>query len=108
MKITKLKGSNKRSGLCRLQIDGDMTIYTAEAMLEGFMPYINDYKDFELDLSSIDEIDTAGVQMLLQFNKKAKQSEKAVCMTAISQSVQDVLGVYHLNDRFEDPSATQH
>ena len=103
MKVSKLKGSNKRTGLCRLSINGEMTIYAAAEMLQVFFPYWQDYRKFELDLAEVSEIDTAGLQLLLQFQRKAKQAELNVQILSCSQAVQDLIVLYRLAERFDMP-----
>lgn len=100
MKISKQKGSNKRSGLCRLGISGDMTIYSAEEMIQAFLPYLDDYKAFELDLSAVNEIDSAGIQLLLLFDRKSRQAKKKTCLSGLCETVAEVLNIYRLNERF--------
>lgn len=101
MKVSKLKGSDKRTGLCRLSVTGEMTIYAAEEMLQIFAPYWQEYKQFALDLSEVSEIDTAGIQLLLQFQRKAKQAEQSLQIFSCSQAVQDLLNLYRLSERFD-------
>ncbi len=107
MKISKLKGSNKRSGLCRLGVTGDMTIYAAEQMLKACTPYLDDYKAFELDLSDVGEIDTAGIQLLLLFERKSRQSKKHTRLVDSSEAVNEVLNIYRLSERFNAQALPQ-
>jgi anti-sigma B factor antagonist len=98
MNITKLKGSNKRSGRCLLKVDGDLNIYNAAEIKAGLMEYIEDYKEFEIDMSTVNEIDTAGIQLLLQFKKKAAQEERSMQLSDCNEQVCDLLDLYQLQD----------
>jgi anti-sigma B factor antagonist len=98
MNITKLKGTNKRSGRCLLQLEGDMTIYNAAVLKDNLLEYVDDYKEFELDMSAVNEIDTSGVQLLLQFKKKAQEEDRAIQLTGCNEEVSDLLDLYQLQD----------
>ena len=100
MKISRLKGSNKQSGLCRLSVKGDMTIYTAEQMMQVCIPYLEQYKEFELDLSSVTDIDSAGVQILLMFHRKSRHTEHKTHLLTPSEDVTQVINTYNLNQSF--------
>ena len=101
MKVSKLKGSSKSTGLCRLRVEGEITIYKAAEVMEKLVPYWRDYKEFELDLSGISDIDTAGVQLLLMFDRKSGASGKKARLAGESEPVSEALGIYRLAGRFE-------
>jgi anti-sigma B factor antagonist len=98
MNITKLKGSNKRSGRCLLQLGGDMTIYNAEKFKENLLGFVQDFREFEVDMTAVNEIDTAGIQLLLQFEKKAAQGERSLQLSGCNEQVGDLLNLYQLQD----------
>ena len=100
MKISKLKGSNKNKGLCRVRIEGEMTIYKAAEIMDKFIPFWREYNQFELDLAGVGEIDTAGVQLLLMFARKSEASKNAMPLLATSEPVSEVLNIYRLSPRF--------
>ncbi len=107
MKISKLKGSNKRSGLCRLGVAGDMTIYSAEEMLTTCTPYLGDYEEFEINLSEVSDIDSAGIQLLFLFERKSRQSKKHTRLIDPSESVNEVLKLFRLGERFNAQPLSQ-
>lgn len=98
MKLTKLKGSNKRSGRCRLKIDGDLTIYNAAEFKENMLEFVENFKEFEVDMSAVNEIDSAGIQLLLQFNRKAMQEERHMQLSGCNEEICDLLALYQLQD----------
>lgn len=98
MNITKLKGSNKRSGLCLLKIDGDLNIYNVAESHESLLEFVDNFKAFEIDMSSVNEIDTAGIQLLLQLKRKADQEERSMQLSACNEQVCDLLDLYQLQD----------
>lgn len=98
MNITKLKGTNKRNGRCSLQLEGDMTIYKAAENKEQLLEYINDYKEFEFDMSAINEIDSSGIQLLLQFKKKALEEERTIQLSGCNEEACELFDLYQLQD----------
>ena len=98
MNITKLKGSNKRSGRCLLKVDGDLNIYNAADLKANMLGFVEDFKEFEIDMSAVDEIDTAGIQLLLLFKNKAEQEERNVQLSGCNEQVFDLLNLYQLQD----------
>ena len=96
--ITKLKGTHRRSGRCLLQFEGDMTIYNAAELKEGLLEYVEDFKEFELDMSAVNEMDTAGIQLLLQFNRQAQQEQRSMQLSGCNEQVCDLLDLYQLQD----------
>jgi anti-sigma B factor antagonist len=98
MNITKLKGSNKRSGLCLLKIGGDLNIYNAAESHESLLEFVDNFKEFEVDMSSVNEIDTAGIQLLLQLKRKAAQEERSIQLSGCNEQVCDLLDLYQLQD----------
>lgn len=107
MKISKLKGSNKSAGLCRMRIEGELTIYKAAEAMEQLIPYWNDFQRFEIDLSEITDIDTAGVQLLLIFSRKTEGMENGIRLLGTSQPVNEALIIYRLAPRFGIQSTFQ-
>ncbi len=97
MKITKSKDSNRRSGHCSLQLEGDMTIYNAAAFKEDLLAYVDDFKEFKLDMSAVSEIDTAGIQLLLQLESKAQEAERTIQLLGCNEEICELLDLYHLN-----------
>ena len=87
IEIKKLKGSNKRSGRCLLKINGDLNIYNASESRESLIDFIQNFKEFEVDMSGVNEIDTSGVQLLLLLNKKATQEERSMCLSGCNEQV---------------------
>ena len=57
--------SEQDGARCRLQIVGDMTIYTAADLQQQLFDALATGAELEIDLSQVSELDTAGVQQLL-------------------------------------------
>lgn len=100
MPVIKQKGTNKGNGTCNLAIEGDMTIYVAEGTYKELLSYYPDYKRFNLDMSSVEEIDSTGIQILLSLASSAESEGKAFHLLNPSEPVNEVLGVLQLAERF--------
>ena len=68
----KLISSNEKLQQCDLSIGDELTIYVALSYKEELANYLAAYHSFCIDLSLIEEIDSAGIQLLLAFRNKIK------------------------------------
>lgn len=88
MKITHKKN---KSGTA-LIFDGDLTIY---AIAQAKQDLLQDYENFQspisLNLQSVSEIDTAGVQLLLFAHKICSDLQKKLYIEKSNEHVDDVL-----------------
>lgn len=100
MTLKKERGSNKARGLCRLAIDEDMTIYAIKALKQGISKELDTYRRFELNLSGVEEIDSAGIQLLLALESELTKKEKEFKLTAVSGAVAKLIENYGISDRF--------
>lgn len=100
MSLKKQRSSNKKTGLCKWVVDEDLTIYVIDELMQGFSKEIDIYENFELDLSAIEDIDSAGVQLLLALNTQLSSKKKTLKLTALSESVSHLLNTYGLNEQF--------
>lgn len=97
----------------RLSIDGEMTIYRATELKEclartfrgdaaGDLPAVpGSNRDVDLDLSEVSELDAAGLQLLLLFNRRACMHNRRLRLVAPSAAVRDALALVHLTRAFE-------
>ena len=97
LKIEKKK--NKNNELCSLVFNEDMTIYVIEMLKQQISNEIEGYKVFELDLSGVEEIDSAGIQLLLALNNELKRLNKEFKISIMSASVTKLVQVYGLSER---------
>lgn len=100
MALKKEKGTNKAKGLCKLAIDEDMTIYAIDILKTEMSKMMDVYENFELNLSGVEEIDSAGIQLLLAFNRELTRKKQKLTLTSISKDVSDLLENYGVSDRF--------
>lgn len=96
--------SNKAKGLCKLAIDEDMTIYTIDALKQSLSEELDAYKRFELNLANVEEIDSAGIQLLLALSSELMQKKKALKLTSMSGVVAKLIESYGISGRFNTGS----
>ncbi|MEV4510072.1 STAS domain-containing protein [Dactylosporangium sp. NPDC049525] len=80
-----------------LELDGELTIAVAaeqQARLRAFLQQAAGA--FEIDLSGVTELDTAGLQLLLAARREAAQRGAALTFLSPSRAVHDVFVTAHL------------
>ena len=106
MSVKRERGSNKSKGICKLSIDEDMTIYTIDTLKQGISEEIDNYNRFELNLAEVEEADSAGIQLILAFNRELQQKEKQLTITAVSAAVGKLITTYGIDDQFSVGTAS--
>lgn len=95
--------SKKNSEVNHLTIDDELTIYTAATLKEDLFGYLSDSKIIEIDLTSVSEIDSAGLQLLILLKREAIQINKTLTLINHSQAVLEVFELLDLTAHFGDP-----
>ena len=91
------------NGVCRLRVEGEMTIYNAAEFKHAFLANLPGCVEMEINLSGVSEMDTAGFQMLLVAKREAVVYGKKLCLVAHSPATLDVLDLYNMAGYFGDP-----
>jgi anti-anti-sigma factor len=85
---------------CRVSLDGEVTIATAAELKAALELAILEHNDTEVDLGAVEEMDTAGLQLMLM----AKRCEgKTVRFVNHSAAVLRVLELANLGQQLGDP-----
>lgn len=100
MSLTRDNDGLKSKGLCKLTIDEELTIFSVDALKQGLDEEIAIYEKFELNLEKIEEIDSAGIQLLLAFKHELEGKKKGLVITSMSSGVLNLLEQYGLQDNF--------
>jgi len=100
MALKREKGSNKSKGLCKLSINEELTIFVIDELKQSLSAEIANYDRFELNLSDIEEVDSAGIQLLLAFKSELNHQKKEFRLTSISDVVKRLIESYSIEDRF--------
>jgi anti-sigma B factor antagonist len=97
--------SDSESGLpgARISVDGELNIYRALEYKQTFLAAIRDGEALEVDLSSVTEIDSAGVQLLMLLRSAAQERACEVRLTGPSPAVREVFDLLDLAAWFDGP-----
>jgi len=85
------------------RLEGDLTIYEAVALKTTLIAALNEGPILELDLSGVEEIDTAGLQLLLLLKYEAQAVSGQVHLVQHSPVVREVIDLCDLGTVFGDP-----
>jgi anti-sigma B factor antagonist len=86
-----------------LDITGEMTIYTAAEQKGQLLEFIESGASLEINLSQVNELDTAGTQLLILAKQEAARAKKTLRFVMHSNAVLDVLELANLTAVFGDP-----
>jgi len=100
MALKKEQTSNATKGLCKLVIDEELTIYVIEALKQGLSDEVDLYDRFELNLASVEEVDSSGIQLLLALRQELMSKKKELRLTALSSGVAKLIDLYGVSNRF--------
>lgn len=89
--------------VCHIRIDGDMTIYTALDLKQELVPCLERAPRLDVDLSQVNEMDTAGLQLLLLLKRETTGRGTSLLLTGHSQAVTEVIDTFNLGGFFGDP-----
>ncbi len=84
-------------------VEGSMTIYEAAADKPVLLDAVAKAKETEIDLSSVREMDTAGLQLLILTKREALKTGKVLRLSGHSAASLDVLERYNLVAYFGGP-----
>jgi anti-anti-sigma factor len=93
----------KHGGQVRLKLVGELTIYTVRQAQQELLAQLAKHPSLELDLSGIDEFDTAGVQLLYWLRRTASARGAQIPLLHHSPAVVEVLDLLDLTAYFGDP-----
>ena len=80
----------------QVQIDGELTIYTAADLAAQWLPRLGATPRMALDLSQITEMDGAGLQLLLMVQREAPKAGTRLEITGQSKAVIETLALCNL------------
>ncbi|WLH10584.1 STAS domain-containing protein [Pseudomonas hefeiensis] len=80
----------------QVQIDGELTIYTAADLAAQLLPRLGATPRMALDLSQITEMDGAGLQLLLMVQREAPKAGTRLEITDHSKAVTETLALCNL------------
>lgn len=85
-----------------LTIEEEMTIATAAKQKKELLAFLDSGDELELNLCNVNEIDTAGLQLLMLIKREAAQFNKTLRIVMHSQAVVNILELTRLTRSFGD------
>ena len=88
-----------------LRIEGELTIYRAAELavaMKAALAEVPGGGAFELDLSDVTEMDSAGVQLLIAARRSAQESGRTLRLAGSSPAVAEVFQTLQLASHFSD------
>lgn len=102
-----MNGATRRSkaaaGVVRLSAGSDLTIYSAARLKKSLVDALNQPGPLELDLSEVEDMDTAGVQLLVALKREGQRRNREIRLVSHSPTVVAVLDLFSLSGPFGDP-----
>jgi len=93
----------KKNAATRVDIEGELSIFTAAALRLRLLDAIGAGKEVEVDLSGVSEIDSAGTQLMIAAKREAVARNKSLRFTGHSEAVVDILELCDLGGHLGDP-----
>lgn len=101
--MTEFATQTTTDGALHLILDGPMTIYNAGDIKAQLMGALSTSSILEIDLSHVNEMDTAGFQLLVMAKRESQRLGHTLRIVAHSQPVRDVIDFYNMDAFFGDP-----
>lgn len=91
------------NGICHARVAGEMTIYTAIECRDLLQQTLQLCQEIEIDLSGVTEVDSTGVQLLIQVKRQGEKLGKPARLVCHSPAIQEIIDLYRLAPEFGDP-----
>ncbi|WMW80372.1 STAS domain-containing protein [Undibacterium cyanobacteriorum] len=83
-------------------IAGELTIYTAATEKQNLQEALDLCDDLEINLSQVNEMDSAGLQVLIVLKQEAAKRNKKLRYSMHSKAVLDILELSNMTASFGD------
>ena len=94
--------SAKATARRRVELEGELTIFTAAQQHERLRLVLEADSDLRLGLSGVTGLDTAGLQVLMLARNEASRRGFSLTFCEPSSSVTDVLAIAQLDGEFDE------
>jgi anti-sigma B factor antagonist len=84
-----------KKGLRRIRVEGELNIYNASDLKRELLDHLAAAPALEIDLAKINEIDTAGLQVLYLARREASGADKTLRIVAASPAVREAFELYN-------------
>jgi anti-sigma B factor antagonist len=95
-----------KAGCLNARLGDNIDISTVREGLDHLLQVVESGSRVEFNLSSVTEIDTAGIQLLLLLRREAKNLDKECRFTQPSAAVQEAFELVRRTDFFDEPLLT--
>ena len=95
--------SKGKKGIHRLRLEGEMTIYNALEIKTSILAALQKHKEVEINLAKVNEMDSAGIQLLLLAKREARNHNKSLRLINHSEATLELFNLYHMAEHFGDP-----
>ncbi|MBF0256058.1 MAG: STAS domain-containing protein [Gammaproteobacteria bacterium] len=89
--------------LTSMSLGEEVTIYHIAQLKEDLLGKFNQSQGLELDLSGVQEMDSAGVQLLMLLKRESEEKAKPLHLINHSQPVVAIFELLDLSSHFGDP-----
>ncbi|MBO3274774.1 STAS domain-containing protein [Pseudomonas schmalbachii] len=95
--------SREEAGRRVFAVVGELNIYSAAQLKDELVALLDSHGQLEVDLGSVDDFDSTGVQLLLMFKREAQRRGGCVTYTRHSERVREALDLLNLVAELGDP-----
>ena len=95
--------STTHEGQAALRLDGALTIYEAAEARDQLGPALDRQPALQLNLAGLEELDSAGVQLLVWLKQEARRRSRTLALCAHSPAVVEVFDLLQVAGLFGDP-----
>ncbi len=90
----------QKEAFTHVLIQGDLTIYAATELNGLLGDVIKQHDQLEIDLSQVQEVDSAGLQVLFFIQTEATRQQKSVIYSHLPEEMTSLLQLYNLTEKF--------
>jgi anti-sigma B factor antagonist len=83
-----------------VKLGAELTIYQVAELYETLSAQLKRQGELQLDLSAVTEIDSAGIQLLLQLAGQSQRNNGTVTFLSPSSTMQQMMTLFRLNADF--------
>ena len=96
---------NSETPVTRVEIRGEFNIFTATVLRQQLLDALEQpgEAEVEVDLSGVNEIDSAGIQLMIAAKREAAARERCLRFVGHSREVFDVLELCDVTGQLGDP-----
>ena len=95
----------QRRAAARLQLRGDLNIYSAATIKDSLLGGLNRVPQLEVDLSEVGSVDGAGLQVLALAARESRRSGKTLRLVGRCESFARLIELFRMNQHFGDALA---